>query len=56
MELGSLTVYTCYLHEEPRDEGLPDVEVVVLAAELGAGPAKVEAVHDPRQLLSHVVG
>ena len=46
---------THYLHEEPRDESLPDVEVVVLAAELRAGPAKVEPVHDPRQLLSHVV-
>ena len=44
-----------YLHEEASDQGLPDVDVVVATAEVGAGASQVEPVHDARQLLSHVV-
>ncbi len=52
-----LSVAQCiYLHEEARDEGFPNVEVVVLAGELCACSAQVEAVHNARQLLTDVVG
>lgn len=44
-----------HLHEEPGHKRLPDVEVVVPAGELGAGPPEVEPVHDSRQLFSDVV-
>ena len=44
-----------HLHEEAHDERLPDVDVVVTTRELGAGPAQVEPVHDPRKLLSYIV-
>ena len=43
------------LHEESRHEGLPDVEIVVSAGEVGTGSSQVESVHDPGQLLPHVV-
>ena len=45
-----------YLHEEPGDERLPDVDVVVPGGEVGGAARHVEAVHDPGQLLPHVVG
>ena len=48
-------MYSIHLHEEARDKGLPDVDVVVAAGEVGAGSAQVEAVHDARQLLPYVV-
>lgn len=44
-----------YLHEEPGDQGFPDVEVVVPTGKVSAGAAEVEPVHDPGQLLSHIV-
>lgn len=43
------------LHEEAGDECAADVGVVVSVGELGAAPRQAEAVHDPRQLLPHVV-
>ena len=49
------TVYYEYLHEESRDKGLPDIEVVIFAGELGTGPAKVETVHDSRELFPYIV-
>ena len=44
-----------YLHEEPGHKSLSDVEIVVFAGELGAGPTQVETVHDTRELLANVV-
>lgn len=44
------------LHEEAGDQHLADVGVVVSAGEVGAPARQVEAVHDPGQLLAHVVG
>lgn len=44
-----------HLHEEAGDQRSADVDVVVSAAELGAPPRQVEALHDPGQLLPHVV-
>ena len=46
----------CDLHEEPGTERLPDVKVVVLAGEVSAGSLEVKSVHDPTELLTHVVG
>lgn len=43
------------LHEEASDQRSADVGVVVSAAKLGAPPRQAEAVHDPGQLLAHVV-
>ena len=48
-------MYT-HLHEVAHDERAADVDVVVLAREVGARAAQVEAVHDARQLRAHVVG
>ena len=45
-----------HLHEEAGAERLPDVQVVILAGEVRAGSLQVEPVHDPTELLSHVVG
>lgn len=44
-----------YLHEEAGAQRLADVDVVVPAGELCAPAGQVEAVHDPGQLLPHVV-
>lgn len=44
-----------YLHEEPGDQGFPDVEVVVPTGKVSARAAEVEPVHDSGQLLSHIV-
>lgn len=44
-----------YLHEEAGAERLADVDVVVSAGEFCAPAGQVEAVHDPGQLLPHVV-
>lgn len=43
------------LHEEAGNKRAADVDVVVPAAEVGALPRQVEAVHDPGQLLPYVV-
>ena len=48
-------MYT-YLHEVAHDERAADVDVVVLAREVGARATQVEAVHDARKLRAHVVG
>ena len=45
-----------HLHEEAGAERLPDVQVVILAGEVRAGSLQVEPVHDPTELLPHVVG
>lgn len=45
-----------YLHEEAGAERSADVGVVISASELCATAGQVEAVHDPRQLLPHVIG
>lgn len=44
-----------YLHKEAGHKCLPDVEVVVLAGELGARSTQVEPIHDARELLTDVV-
>lgn len=44
-----------HLHEEPGDESLSDVDVVVSGIEIGRGPLQIEPIHDPGQLLPHVV-
>ena len=56
--LQSSIMIHCFtnLHEESRDECFPDVDVVLSAAEVRAGSLEVEAIHDARQLLPHVVG
>ena len=45
-----------HLHEEAGAERLPDVQVVILAGEVRAGSLQVEPVHNPTELLPHVVG
>ena len=45
-----------HLHEEAGAERLPDVQVIILAGEVRAGPLQVEPVHNPTELLPHVVG
>lgn len=49
------SVTSSHLHEEASAESTPDVDVVISAGELCAPPGQVKAVHDPRQLLTHVV-
>lgn len=44
-----------HLHEEARAESPTDVDVIISAGELCAPTRQVEAVHDPGQLLPHVV-
>lgn len=44
------------LHEESCDQCSANVDVVVSAGELCAAAGQAEAVHDPGQLLAHVVG
>lgn len=44
-----------HLHEETGAERSADVEVIISAGELCAAARQVEAVHDPGQLLPHVV-
>lgn len=44
-----------YLHEEAGEKSLPDVQVVVLAGELGTRPSQGETIHDPGQLVSYIV-
>lgn len=44
-----------HLHEEAGAECPADVDVVISAGELCAPAGQVEAVHDPGQLLPHVV-
>ena len=55
--LHSVCVCVCviYLHEKARYEGLPNVEVVILAGELSARSAEIEPIHDARELLTDVV-
>lgn len=43
------------LHEESSDQCSADIEVIISAAKLSASPRQVEALHDPGQLLPHVV-
>lgn len=43
------------LHEKASDQRSADVDVIVPAVEIGASSRQVEALHDPRQLLAHVV-
>lgn len=45
-----------HLHEEASAERPADVNVVISAGELCAPAGQVETVHDPGQLLPHVVG
>lgn len=44
-----------YLHEEAGAERFADIDVVISAGKFCASPWQVEAVHDPGQLLPHVV-
>lgn len=44
-----------HLHEEASAECSADVEVIIPAGEFCAAAGQVEAVHDPGQLLTHVV-
>lgn len=47
---------SAHLHEEAGAERPSDVDVVISACELRAPTRQVEAVHDPGQLLPHIVG
>ena len=55
-EIVSRPLQVSHLHEEAGAERLPDVQVVILAGEVRAGSLQVEPVHDPTELLPHVVG
>lgn len=44
-----------HLHEEASAERPANVDVVISTGELSAPAGQVEAVHDPGQLLPHVV-
>lgn len=44
-----------HLHEETRDKGFTDVDVVVTRIEVSGRPLQAETVHDARQLLPHVI-
>mmetsp|Transcript_17153 Transcript_17153/g.49759 ORF Transcript_17153/g.49759 Transcript_17153/m.49759 type:complete len:203 (+) Transcript_17153:61-669(+) len=44
-----------HLHEEAREDGAPDVGVVVLVVEVGGLELKAEAAHDAHQLGPHAV-
>lgn len=44
-----------YLHEEAGAERPADVDVIISTGELCAPAGQIEAVHDPGQLLPHVV-
>lgn len=51
-----LLLLCVHLHEETGAERPANVDVVIPAGELRAPTGQVEAVHDPGQLLPHVVG
>ena len=51
----STCICCIYLTEESSNKGLPDVDVIVSAGELGAGATQREAVHDTRQLFTHTI-
>lgn len=65
VKLDHLVVFDCevmacalqvrHLHEESSAERSSDVDVVISACELCAAARQVETVHDPGQLLPHVV-
>lgn len=55
-EVVPRSLEVCHLHKEARHKRLAYVDVVVFAGELCRCTPKVEAVHDPRELLSDVVG
>lgn len=44
-----------YLHEIASQHGLPDVDVIVSAVEVGAAHLQVEPRHDSHQLLANIV-
>lgn len=44
-----------YLHKEAGAERPADVDVVIPAGELSAATGQVKTIHDPGQLLPHVV-
>ena len=50
---GSLQVR--HLHKEPTHQRASDVQVVVLATEVGGSPLDIEPLHDPGELLAYVV-
>lgn len=54
LKIFEKTVST-YLHEEATDEGLSDVDVVILGGEFCRGSFQIETIHDARQLLPHIV-
>lgn len=54
-ELFKHLLMCVYLHEEASAERSADVDVVISAGEFCAPAGQVEAVHDPGQLLPHVV-
>jgi hypothetical protein len=43
------------LHEEPLEESLPDVQVIVFTGELSTGTPQAQSVHDPGELLPNIV-
>ena len=43
------------LHEKSWAECLPYIQVVIFACEVCAGPLEIEPVHDPAELLPHIV-
>lgn len=54
--MGPAQLKQIYLHEETSAERFANVDVVIPAGEFCAPAGQVEAVHDPGQLLPHVVG
>ena len=55
-QVVSSPLQVSHLHEEAGAERLPDVQVVILAGEVRASSLQVEPVHNPAELLPHVVG
>ena len=46
---------TTNLHEKSRAECFSNIQVVIFACEVCAGPLEIESVHDPAELLPHIV-
>lgn len=56
VHLYSAELNHLYLHEETSAERFANVDVVIPAGEFCAPAGQIEAVHDPGQLLPHIVG
>ena len=54
-EIVTSSLQMSHLHKEAGTQSFPDVEIVIFAGEVSAGPLEIEPVHDPTQLLSHII-